>query len=423
MLDQWIARNLLVLLVFLFLAYVFFREEHDICLNWGLFFSSLWVCTFLLLVNKISVYFEFWSFNPDEDLSVFIPYDLYFTWIVFWGILLPFVLKGRFILISALCLFWLDILLMPLLERYNILQLNAYWLIGELLLILVVFIPSQIWFHLFFENKGLKWRSLFQFLTLSIIYCMGIPFAVYLYFPTDIRFNVWDWSTPYILQLAFILLLPALIAIIDLGKKGKGTPFPYDATTKLVQSGVYAYIRNPIQWSLTFLFIPLALFFHSYILLAGIVVSLAYTIGISEPHEKTQLEGLFSVQWVNYKKNVPLWYFLWKPLHIPKAKIYFKKDCQQCSETRRWFERNKPSNLIFMHAEDFKGQILKQVTYIDSNGQVEISAKAIAHALEHINLAYAALGWFIRLPLISHLVQLIFDSMGLFDTQETCELL
>ena len=405
-----------------FVGGVFFRKQHNIRLNWGLFFSSLWVSTFLLLVNGVCVYLDFWSFNPDEDLSIFIPYDLYFIWIIFWGLFIPIILKGRFILISALCLFWLDILFMPVLEWYNIVELKEYWLVGEFLTILLVFIPSQIWLYLFLENKGLKWRSLFQFFTLSIIYCLGIPFSIYLYFPTAIHFNNWDCFSPYVLQLAFIILLPALIAIVDLGKIGKGTPFPYDATTSLVQSGVYAYIRNPIQWSLTFLFIPLALFFHSYILLAGIVVSLAYTIGISEPHEKAQLEALFSIQWINYKKNVPLWYFLWRPLHIPTAKIYFKKNCQHCSQTRQWFERKKPKNLTFLHAKDFKGAWLRQVTYIDHNGHIATSVQAIAHALEHINLGYAALGWFIRLPGIYHLVQLIFDSMGLFDTQEACEL-
>lgn len=421
MLDQWLLRNILLLLAFVFISFVFFRKKQDARLSWALFFSSLWVIVFLLLTNGLSVYLDFWSFNPEENLNVFIPYDLYFVWIVFWGVLPAFILKGRFILISTLCLLWLDVLLMPYLETLGILQLKEYWLLGELLLIVVVYIPSQIWASLFLAKKGLKWRSLFQFLVLSVIYGLGIPFVVYLYFPEDINFIKWEQATPYILQLAFIILLPALVAVIDLGQKGKGTPFPYDATTKLVKSGVYAYIRNPIQWSLTFFFIPLALFFHSYVLLTGIIVSVAYTIGVSEQHEQTQLKALFSTQWLKYKKNVPLWYFSWQPRHIPEATIYIRKNCNTCSQLRRWLEQRKPIHLHFEDAENFKNGQLSQLTYKGIYGQYNTSVKALAHSLEHINLAWASLGWFMRLPGINQLLQLIIDSMGLINEPASCE--
>ena len=419
--NQWIIRNIILLLSFVFISFVFFRKEQDARLNWALFFASLWVSTLLLLVNKMSVDIGFWSFNTDETLPIFMPYDLYFIWIVFWAILPVFILKGRFVLISMLCFFWIDILLMPYLETYHILQLNEHWLLGELLLITAVYAPAQIWAYLFLENKGLKWRSLFQFLVLGIIYSLGIPFVVYLYFPTDIKWMQWEGATPYILQLAFIILLPALIAVIDLEQKGKGTPFPYDATTNLVESGIYAYIRNPIQWSLTFFFIPLALFFHSYILLTGIIVSIAYTVGVSEPHERGQLEALFSKTWVKYKENVPLWYFLWQPKYIPKATIYIQKNCDHCSQIRQWLEKRKPIHLHFENAENFKEGQLLQMTYQGAYGQYNTSVKSFAHALEHINLAWASLGWLMRLPGINQLLQLIIDSMGLTDEPKTCE--
>lgn len=420
MTSTFIARNILLLMSFLFLAYVFFKPKQNAQLNWAMFFSSLWVALSLLLVNYLSVELGFWEFNQDEDLTIFIPYDLYFIWVVFWGVLLPFLLRGKYILIAALSLLYLDVLLMPLMEEYGLIVLEEKWLIGELLLILFVYLPAHFWSYLFLENKGLRWRSVLQFLSLAILYSIGLPFVVYVYFPSSISYTT--EKLPCFFQLGFMVLLPALIAIVDLAGKGKGTPFPYDPTQKLVQTGAYAYIRNPIQWSLTFFFIPLAWFFHSYYLLIGIVVSVAYTIGVSEPQEKVSMHERFSEQWDSYKQNIPLWYFLWRPIYIPIATIYFKKNCNQCSQWRAWLEKRKPIQLVFKDAEVFDGNKLVQVTYQHNNGQLYTGVKAIAHTFEHINLAWASLGWFMRLPLISSLLQLIVDSMGLMDVNEKCEL-
>ncbi len=40
------------------------------------------------------------------------------------------------------------------------------------------------------------------------------------------------------------------------------------------------------------------------------------------------------------------------------------------------------------------------------------SIDAIAHALEHINLAYASLGWFMKFPIIGNILQYVIDSMN-----------
>jgi len=60
------------------------------------------------------------------------------------------------------------------------------------------------------------------------------------------------------------------------------------------------------------------------------------------------------------------------------------------------------------------------MTYKGTYGQYNTSVQSFAHALEHINLAWASLGWLIRLPGINQLLQLIIDSMGLIDEPEVC---
>ena len=281
-----LTRTIVLLLSFAILAYVLFRkrgrnEKHSDYrrLNWAIFFAALWVSLSLFVVNYISVKAGYWSFAPDESTNLLMPPDVFFVWIVLWGVIIPFLFKGQHLFLLSLFIFWTDILFMPILETYGLLDLKEHWLIGELLLLVIVFLPAQYWVALFMKGKYAGRRSLFQVICMAILYGFIIPFCVAQYSPKDIQFD--GWNKPILLQFAFIILLPGLIAVVDLGQQGEGTPFPFDPTKKMVQTGVYAYIKNPIQWSLSLIFVPLAVFFHSYYLLSGTIVSIAYAISIA----------------------------------------------------------------------------------------------------------------------------------------------
>ena len=417
---ELILRNILAGATLLFLAFLLLGKKRDSRLNWAMFYSTLWVSWSLLLVNYLCVQWGFWTFDVSEKMIAEMPFDLYFAWTILWGTLMVFLTKGRYFLIAVLSLFWMDLLLMPYLDTYGILVLHDYWLAGEILLILLVYIPAHFWAKYSLDNTHRKRRCFFQFLTVAFLYNLAIPLATLSYFPQTNTLNT--SYIPFVMQFGFIIVLPAIIAVIDLAEKGKGTPFPYDATEHLVTNGVYAYIRNPIQWALTLFFIPLAIYYQTPLLLVGMVVSVCYTIGISNPQEFPSMTERFGQTWTDYKKAVPAWRFLWKPHHIPKGTLYFKQNCGICSEMRAWFEKQNPINVDFEHAENYDARQLLQVTYKDVQGNEYSSVKAIAHGFEHINLVWASLGWFMRLPLISYLLQLIVNAMGLRDVknEDTC---
>ncbi len=227
---------------------------------------------------------------------------------------------------------------------------------------------------------------------------------------------------PYYFQIIFMIAFPGLVAVQQLVQYGKGTPFPYDPTQQLVQRGVYAYCKNPIQWSFTVVFIPLAFFYTSYLLLAGALISIAYSLGVSNPQEYEDMKNRFGTSWQTYKQKVPSWYFSWRPKHLPEATIYFKRNCSQCEQIKKWFANKNTSNLHIQYADTYPGEALTQVTYVPANGSEEKSVAAIGSALEHLYLSYACLGWFMKFPIIRPLLQLLVDSMGLEEEGEDCSL-
>ena len=409
-------RTLLVASSLVFLAVVFLKKRQSTKLNWAVFYNALWVLVNLGIVNYLCVNYGLWHFK--EVNLLLMPYDLYFVWLVIWGIVPVYLFKGRYLIPITIGLFLIDILMMPKLEEFNVLVLNDKWLIGEVVLILLVFVPSYLWARFSILNKQIGLRALFQIEIMAAIFIVGLPFILFNYGAIDFFHCSWD---PYLFQVCIIIGFPALVAVHDLVIRGKGTPFPYDPTRRLVQTGVYAYCRNPIQWSFALIFIPISIYFSSYIFLVGSVVSVAYTLGVSDYQEYPDMKKRFGLAWVNYLNKVPKWFFLWKPMGIPKGTIYFDSDCIQCNQIAEWFRKANTLELDIQPASDYPFGLIEQVTYVDHLGQKFKSVKAIACALEHINLGWATLGWFMRFPGISFVLQTIVDSMGINVKNEECE--
>ncbi len=406
--------NILSILLLFFLGYISLKKEQSRKLNWSLFYSLLFTSVTLPIINYVCIHFGFWEFKKTNTIGM--PLDLYFIWVVIWSVIPVYFFKGKYTLLIALFILWLDVLTMPILEEHGILKLNKNWLLGEILIISLVFLPSYYWAKISYQYKQIGIRATFQVTIMTLFFLIILPFTMKTYGLLETIDFCFDSIE---LQIFFIVVFPSLIAVLDLVQKGQGTPFPYDKTQFLVKSGVYAYCKNPIQWSFTFMFIPLAIFHHSYFFLLGSIGSIAYAFAISDFQEYQDMEMRFNKDWQLYKNNVPKWYFLWKPTHIPKGIIYFDYNCNTCTSVKNWMKRQKTTNLEIKNAANYKGEKLLQVTYVDYLGNEYKSIKAIAHALEHINLAYANLGWFMRFPIVHQILQTIIDTMSF--QEDSCE--
>ncbi|MBT5955052.1 hypothetical protein HOG98_10090 [bacterium] len=402
------ALNIFVIAAFIILCIFFLKDKPNSKYNWAIFYSTLYMTVMLFSVNYFCAKLELWSFNYQGNQSSTIPPDLFFIWIVIWGIL-PFAFfRGRHLVLVSAFLLWIDICTMPILDAISVIKLNPRWILGDISLILTIFVPGYFWAYCSYHNNCLGVRAMLQVITFGIGSIIGIPLLLNIY--GRLPNLSFDWSSIEI-QLFFIAIFPGLAAVNDLVTKGKGTAFPFDPTKFLVRTGVYAYCKNPIQWSYALSFILLSVYHSSFYFLVGFLVTILFTIGISDPHESKDMTIRFGKDWGIYKLVVPKWMFLWTPNHIPKGVVFFKADCNQCKQIRTWFLKSKPINLDLKFDTDYPGNKLTQVTYIDHNGMEFKSVTAIACCLEHINLAYASLGWFMRFPVINYLLQLIVDSM------------
>lgn len=98
-----------------------------------------------------------------------------------------------------------------------------------------------------------------------------------------------------------------LWATVVLVARGDGTPLPLDPPRRLVESGPYRWIRNPMHLGLIAFFAGEALLFRSVVFLI-VVALLALATVLWSRHEERELERRFDGPYVRYRDSVPGWF-------------------------------------------------------------------------------------------------------------------
>ncbi len=165
-------------------------------------------------------------------------------------------------------------------------------------------------------------RQLSSFVA-PLVFCFILPFFIvryerHLYDRPSVAPSLGLLIVGLAISLAGLVLLVAMVRMFIL--IGKGTIMPWDPTRRLIISGPYAYMRNPMILSVITVEAGEAIAFLSPIL-AGLavlffVINTVYFIFSEEPG----LEKRFGVEYLEYKRNVPRWIPRLKPWSAQKPK-------------------------------------------------------------------------------------------------------
>jgi hypothetical protein len=183
-----------------------------------------------------------------------------------------------------------------------------------------------------------------------------------------------------------------------------------------VTTGVYAYIGNPMQLSAVVLLVLLGLVVWNPWLAAAGAMAHLYSAGLAGWDEGEDLRRRFGDTWTEYRRGVRRWVPRLRPWHRPDqppGRLYVSASCNMCREVARWFEHRDVRQLAILPAETHPSQALRRITYEPADGSRSASGiKAVAHAMEHVHLGWALLGFLLRLPVVCQLAQLLADASG-----------
>ena len=228
------------------------------------------------------------------------------------------------------------------------------------------------------------------------------------------------------LQLVMLAGLMGASAVQEFAQRGGGTPIPFDPPRRLVTSGPYAYVANPMQLSMAIVLTGWGLIIGSvWMALAG-PMALGYSVGLAAWDEASDLGGRFGEPWRMYRRAVRAWVPRWRPFHASVdlrdptaatasagARLYVAASCGPCAEVAAWFAARDPRGLEIVPAERHPTRDLHRVTYDAGDGSPdEEGVAAVARALEHVHLGWALLGWAMRLPILGPVLQLVVDASG-----------
>ena len=153
-------------------------------------------------------------------------------------------------------------------------------------------------------NQSLSFRVFKAILALPVPVAIIIP-SLLLYFsswrPTD--FVLWRFLIGAVCFLAGLLLAVSTIRLFS--KIGNGTLAPWNPTSKLIVSGPYAYVRNPMITGVVLILTGEALMLSSWAIGIWAIVFLIINMFYFLLSEEPGLRKRFGKEYEEYCKNVP----------------------------------------------------------------------------------------------------------------------
>jgi protein-S-isoprenylcysteine O-methyltransferase Ste14 len=378
----------------------------------AIFLGVLWTLPALVAVNLLAVRMHWWSFTFQGGGLLGIPVDLLIGWCILWGALPSLLLERARLWTIVVVMGALDGLIMPL--SAPAVFLNDGWWWGEALAIALALVPAQLLARWTAAERRLGLRAtlqafLFAGVTLFVVPAMlveqtGGSWAPLLALPPFVR--------EILLQLGAVAAVIGLSAVQELAERGGGTPFPFDPPKRLVRSGLYAYVSNPMQLAAVLFFVLLAIGLRSGWFLAGAAIMVAYSAGFAAWSERDELTARWGEDWLQYTASVRAWIPRWRPAVFGVSRLYVDTACNPCSRIGLWIAAQKPLGLELVPATLHPTMDLRRIRYEAADGTSADGIAAMARAFEHFHFLWALAGSAARLPLVRPLLQLIIDSVG-----------
>lgn len=189
-----------------------------------------------------------------------------------------------------------------------------------------------------------------------------------------------------------------------------GTPVPLDPPKRLVVTGPYAYVANPMQLGATLVLAGWGLLLSSPVLVAAAGMAAVFSAGLAAWVEGNELDRRFGQRWDEYRSAVRLWVPRWRPAIFGPGEVFVASTCAPCSDVGGFIERRPAVGLTVVPASEHSTP-LRRITYA-VGASTASGVAAIGRSLEHVNLAWAAASWMARLPVIEQVLQLVTDAVG-----------
>jgi len=348
-------------------------------------FAFLYGVAMVFVTHSFAVWMGWWSYGWDALMVNALPADIILGGAVLFGPGLYFSFpKTRPLMICLPIIIGLHGTIFSSLEP--LVFAGPHWFLGVLFVFATAHLPAIYLAKWTEADTHLPYRC-----ALLAVMTGGMIFAVLPSLIMQAMGGTWDiFSSPaWAIGLAlFALSITSLIGVSanqTLCLQGRGTPIPLDPTKRLVTTGPYAYVSNPMQLSAALGWVVLGLFLQNIWIMTASLMAWVFVQGMVRWHHRHDLLKRFPAGWPEYKANVPEWIPHWRPW----IKGHSILTLSSATPHHAWCA----AHLDGATGLDIRWSDEGDARYENTDNVHGFSGScAIAAAFGHVNFAYALLG-------------------------------
>lgn len=276
-------------------------------------FAFLYGAAMVFVSHSFAIWVGWWHYGWDALMLAGLPADIMIGGAVLFGPGLYFSFPNtRPLMICLPIIIGLHGTVFSSLEP--LVFAGSNWFLGVIFVFATAHLPAIYLAKWTEQDTHLAFRC-----ALLAIMTGGMLFAVLPSLIMQAMGGSWDifskptWAICVTLVLFSVASLIGVAANQILCLQGRGTPIPLDPTKRLVTTGIYAYLSNPMQLSAALGCIILGAFLQSIWVMSASVMTWIFVQGMVRWHHRNDLLRRFPDGWPQYKNNVPEWVPRWTP--------------------------------------------------------------------------------------------------------------
>ena len=373
----------------------------------GAMVAFLWQLPALLLLHLLATHFGWWSFAGQRNMLVGLPIDLWIGWAIWWGPVAFF--ANRWIGVPAIIAasVAIDLVAMPNLQP--LVEVGPYWIAGDAAAMTLCLAPALWVARLTATDRSPKRRAMFHVLgwggyitlviPIAVLFHAGRPLADIYRVPSSLP----DWC---LAAAGLFLLFIGVAATAEFARVGDGTPIPFDPPKRVVVSGPYAFMANPMQIISAFFMAVLALYARSWgIALVALMFAIFDTV-YATWYNRAHIALAMPDAWSRYRVAVKEWRMRWQPHLGGEAEIVIGPSGPARTIWDLiwpWLSRRLAGRFVVVNEP--RKSFWRLIYRRPADGVEDHGVRAVARILEHGPAPLAMLAWAIRFPYLGGAAQ------------------
>ncbi len=309
----FLLRQLLFLAPLGLTVFLMLRARGKGRLALGALFSFLYGMPLVFLSHVWAIHLGLWHFGDNALKIMGFPADIWFGGTLLWGPVIFLAFPNLNPWIPALIIMTLCGILLPSFDPFMV--MGPGWFAGIVAIFALTHLPSLYLARWTARDCNLPGRAFLLAMAYGPLVFFTLPSVIMRAMGGGwARLSEWPTGALVLFATALVAcLIPGLTTAQAFALHGAGTPIPLDPTKRLVRTGIYAYIRNPMQASASLGWVLLGLALQNIWVALAAAMAVCFVQGIVRWHHRQDLEIRFPEGWAEYCAHVPEWWPRWRP--------------------------------------------------------------------------------------------------------------